>query len=84
LQPLEPPALARLGVVTSRKVGAAVVRSRARRLLREAFRLNQHRLRCPAVVVLVARPAIARSGLREVERDLQSAWREAGLLSTAS
>ena len=28
----------RLGVVTSRKVGSAVIRSRARRLLREVFR----------------------------------------------
>ncbi|MBK9138435.1 MAG: ribonuclease P protein component [Verrucomicrobia bacterium] len=81
LQPLTPPATARLGVVTSRKVGPAVVRSRARRLLREAFRLNQDQLRCPAVVVLVARPAIARCGLQEVERELKSVWREAGLLS---
>src|SRR5688500_14163313 len=31
---------ARLGVITSRKIGGAVVRTRARRLLREAYRLN--------------------------------------------
>ncbi len=34
----------RLGVVTSKKIGNAVVRSRARRLLRESFRLHQRDL----------------------------------------
>src|SRR5258708_27448328 len=47
---------ARLGVITGRKIGAAVARSRARRLLREAFRLNQLRLAQPLDLVLVARP----------------------------
>ena len=32
----------RLGVVTSKKIGSAVARSRARRLLRESFRQHQH------------------------------------------
>src|SRR5437899_2628104 len=49
----------RLGVITSRKVGGAVARSRARRLLREAYRLHQHELAKPLDLVLVARPSIA-------------------------
>jgi ribonuclease P protein component len=48
----------RLGVITSRKVGAAVARSRARRLLREAFRVHQFELAQPVDLVLVAQPSI--------------------------
>jgi ribonuclease P protein component len=44
----------RLGVVTSRKIGGAVERSRARRLLRESFRQHQHELSQPVELVLVA------------------------------
>jgi ribonuclease P protein component len=70
----------RLGLVTSRRVGPAVVRNRARRLLREAFRLHRQELREPAWVVLVARPSIAGKMFAAVERDLLSILREARLL----
>ena len=70
---------ARLGVVTSKKIGNAVVRSRARRLLREAFRLNQHRIDRSADLVLVARNSIATKSCPEVVRDFVSAARQARL-----
>src|SRR5512137_2566403 len=57
----------RLGVVVSRKVGPAVVRSRARRLLREVWRKHQHGFPLPLDLVLVARPSLARKALAEVE-----------------
>lgn len=44
----------RLGLSISRKVGNAVVRNRWKRRIREAFRLNYHRL--PQNVDLVVRP----------------------------
>jgi len=69
----------RLGVVTSRKIGSAVVRSRARRLLREAFRVHQREMTQPVDLVLVARQSIVGCGLAQVERDFLATLRRAGL-----
>ena len=73
----------RLGVVVSRKVGGSVVRSRAKRLLRESFRLHQHELTEPLDLVLVARPSIAGRAFAEVEQDFLGTLRRAGLLAGA-
>ena len=71
----------RLGVITSRRVGPATVRNRARRLLRESFRRHQHQLTAPATIVLVARASIAGRPFAAVERDYLAALRRAGLLN---
>jgi len=70
----------RLGVVTSGKIGNAVIRNRARRLLREAFRQHQHDLTHPVDLVLVARNSIVGKGFAEVEKDFLTILRKAGLL----
>jgi len=69
----------RLGVVTSKKVGSAVVRSRARRLLREVFRQHQHEVTEPVSMVLVARHSIAETSLENVRRDYLRALAKAKL-----
>lgn len=69
----------RMGLVTSRRLGGSVVRSHVRRMIREAFRLNQHEISGPATLVLVARPSIVGKTLSMVERDLRRCLREAGL-----
>src|ERR1700754_1560880 len=71
----------RLGVVTSGKIGNAVVRNRARRLLREAFRTHQHDLTQPVDLVLVARASIVGKAFADVEKDFLTTVRKAGLLS---
>ena len=70
----------RLGVITSKRIGSAVVRTRARRLLREAFRLHQHEIARPADMVLVARLSIVGKSFADVERDYLTALRRAKLL----
>ena len=69
----------RLGVVTSRKVGSAVIRSRARRFLREVFRQHQHEVTEPVSMVLVARKSIADLTLETVRRDYVRALSRAKL-----
>ena len=74
----------RLGVITSGRIGGAVVRNRARRLLRETFRLHQHDLAAPVDLILVGRPSIAGKGFAEVERDFMTTLRKARLLKPVS
>ena len=71
----------RLGVVTSRRTfRRAVDRSRARRLLREAWRLNRWRFDGPVDVVLLGRRAILSARIQDVERDLLKTAKRAGLM----
>ena len=70
----------RLGVVTSGKLGNAVIRNRARRLLRETFRVHQHDLSQPLDLVLIARASIVGKGFVDVEKDLLAALRKAKAL----
>ncbi len=70
----------RLGVVTSAKIGNAVERSRARRLLRECYRLHQREFGLAFDLVLVARPSIKGKTFTEVEKDFLTIVREARLL----
>jgi ribonuclease P protein component len=62
-------ARARVGIVTTRKVGMAVVRNRIRRRIREVFRLHQFDLITGVWLVTVARPSAAKASFRELERD---------------
>jgi ribonuclease P protein component len=73
----------RLGVISTRKLGNAVLRNRARRLLRESYRLHQQDLAQPVDLVLVARASIVGKRLAEVEKDLLTTLRKAGLLKAA-
>ncbi len=74
-----PGAALRLGVVTSRKVGDAVARNRARRRMREVFRRQRAGLRGEVDVVLIARASLPAAPWNEVVQDFLKLAERAGL-----
>ena len=72
----------RLGLSVSGKVGTAVRRMRLKRLTREAFRLNRHKLSPGADLIVSLRPGCAWKNRADAERDLLEACAKAGLLSS--
>lgn len=65
----------RLGVTASRKVGGAVVRSRVKRCIREAFRAERGALPAGTDVVVIARRGAGELGSREVGAELARLFR---------
>ena len=77
----EPPGHdSRVGLVTSRRVGDAVVRNRVRRLLREAVRHARPLLRPGCWLVIVARYTAARATGAELDTEWRKLARKAGIL----
>jgi ribonuclease P protein component len=68
--PVEGAPCSRFGVVASRKVGCAVVRNRAKRLLREAFRRHRELFPPGVDVVVIVRSGAAELKLAEVVVEL--------------
>jgi len=73
--------VSRLGVVTSKRIGNSVTRSRARRLMREVFRLHQNEFVWPVEMVLIARRSIAEKKMADVERVFLKLAAEAGVIA---
>ena len=71
----------RLGVVTSKRIGKAVIRNRARRLLRECFRLHKYEFINKIDLILIARKSIAKYSFHEVEKDFIELLKKSDLLS---
>ncbi len=63
----------RLGITATRKTGSAVVRNRAKRLVREFFRRHYHELAPATDIVVIVRPCEKKLSYAEVERELSRA-----------
>ncbi len=77
-EPAGPPMF---GVVASKRVGGAVQRNRAKRLLRHAVQATENRLiRRDLWVVLVAKKSILECTSRDVTRDLEMGMAGEGMI----
>ncbi len=72
-----------LGITTSKKLGGAVQRSRARRIIREAYRrvLAKRKFSRPQLIVIVARRPLFEKGrkMQELIPELENAFRRLSL-----
>ncbi|MBP3396652.1 MAG: ribonuclease P protein component [Clostridia bacterium] len=82
LQNPEKQYLNRVGLSVGKRLGGAVARNRAKRLLREAYAAvkRQPGLRTGYLVVLAARDEICGKKTGDVEKELRRAFRTLGLL----
>jgi ribonuclease P protein component len=73
----------RFGFSASKRVGGAVVRNRARRLMREATRLRQAMIADGWDVVIIARQPMREANPHQVDRAIGQLLRRARLLEAA-
>ena len=72
----------RLGLITTRRVGGAVIRNRIRRRLREAYRATLPQLQEGVWVVLIARHRAAEATFAQLQEEWLRLARRAGILQT--
>lgn len=69
----------RMAFLASKKVGNSVKRNRARRLMKESYRLTEMKLPEGYDFIFIARNTIANAKCAEVKKSLQSALRRTGV-----
>ena len=73
----------RFGFSVSKRVGGAVVRNRARRLMRETIRFRQAMIADGWDVIIIARQPVREVNFHQVDRAVEQLLRRARLLKTA-
>lgn len=72
----------RIGLTVGKKIGGAVQRNRAKRIIRHAYKNidTVHNVKCGNLIVLVAREAIGQKKTQDVERDMLKALKRLELI----
>lgn len=70
----------RVGISVSKKVGISVIRSRAKRLISESYRLNNENIKRGNDLVFIARVAINDKTYWEVQKAMINLFNKAGLI----
>lgn len=70
----------RVGITVSKKLGKAHIRNRARRRIREIYRLNEDRLAPGYDIVMVARSRAVEGDFRKMEESFLALAQKAGIL----
>ena len=73
----------RVGITVSKKLGKANVRNRARRRLREVYRLNEDKFQSGWDIVIVARTRAIHAPFEKLTESFLSAAEKAGVLKDA-
>ncbi len=74
----------RLGLSVSKKVGGAVQRNRAKRIIRAAYSTVEKELRCGNLIVISAKPEIAGKKSDDIARELRYAFSRLSLFESSS
>ncbi|MBQ8836161.1 MAG: ribonuclease P protein component [Clostridia bacterium] len=72
----------RVGLTVGKKIGGAVERNRAKRIIRHAYKSidTAHHVKCGHLIVIVAREAIAGRKTQDVEREMLRALKKLELI----
>lgn len=70
----------RLGITAGKKIGGAVCRNRAKRRIRELFRITQYEFKEGTDICIVARGRILEASYEKLVKDFRSAAEELQLL----
>jgi len=66
----------RLGITATKKIGCAVERNRARRIIKEAYRLSEDALPVGMDIVVVARKKAVFAKMQNIRTSLRKAFKE--------